>query len=70
MREFDKLKVKNNLVYQREKNGLTQADTANALGLSRRQFNHLENNPEAIKAGVLADLAKLYLCSITDFFKI
>lgn len=69
MKEFNKLKVKNNLVYQREKNGLTQADTAVALGITRRQFNHYENNPEVIKAGVLADLAKLYLCSIADFFK-
>jgi len=65
---IDTQKIRSNLLYQREKCGLTQEDVAAALNVSRRKVIDWEKNPGKIKAIVFADLAKLYLCNITDFF--
>ena len=57
-----------NLLYQREKSGLTQENVAEALNVSRRKVIEMEKDPGKIKASTYADLAKLYLCKISDFF--
>ena len=65
---IDTQKIRFNLLYQREKCGLTQEEVAKALNVSRRKVVEWEKEPGKVKASTYADLAKLYLCNIADFF--
>lgn len=50
----------------REKNGMTQRDVANHLGVDQRTVSVWENSNELPKNVVLYALANLYNASITD----
>lgn len=47
--------------------GLTQAEMAERLGISRYTYISYENNPYAVKISNLEAIARVLGCSVSDF---
>ena len=60
--------LKNNLRAYRIKNGYSQADVADQIGVSVSTFKNWERKPNKITFEKMAKLAKLYNVSVKDFF--
>lgn len=61
---------KESLIYYREKSGYTQEQVAEILGVDRTTVTKWETSEKANpRLSMLPRLAKLYRCTIDDFFK-
>ncbi len=69
MEKFDARIVRRNMIFLREKAGMTQQNVADALKTSRQNIIKWEQDPGRTKAYIFRNLADLYLCNISDFFK-
>ena len=56
------------LRFFRQRAGLTQAELAEALGVSRASVNAWENCQTYPNAGLLPEMADLLLCSIDELY--
>lgn len=59
---------KNKLYYYRKINNLTQIDLADALGISRRTINRIENGEQNIKNGLASLICELFNIKLEDIF--
>lgn len=61
-------KLKSNIKYFRVRAGLTQEDTAKALGISRVTYNNWEEHPEKLSIIKLRRLTKVFNITLYTFF--
>lgn len=61
-------RLKRNMKALRVKAGYTQEDVADLLYVTRETVFRWEKEPERMSFVKLADIAKLYNCTVNDFF--
>lgn len=62
--------VRNNIRAFRNRAGLTQAEAAKKLGISRVMYCNYEVDPSLLKIKTLYKLAIIFGCKVSDFFRI
>lgn len=60
--------IANNIRAERNRVNLTQENVASQLNITLRTYISYENDAKGIKATTIYELAKLFGCSISDFY--
>lgn len=60
--------IANNIRAERNRNDLTQEETAEFLGITVRTYNTYENDAKNIGAFMLGKLANLFKCNVNAFY--
>lgn len=61
-------RVTANMKSARVKRGMTQADVAERLGVTRQTFITYEANPQTVPFGTFVSMAEIYGCEVSYFF--
>lgn len=60
--------VSNNIKMYRVRLGLSQAEVAEKIGVTRSTYCHYEVNPQKLNVGRFMKLADVLKCNLVDFF--